>query len=173
MTDMLAQAKASGMSQEDAGLQDLGKRSCRPSAKTRPKAAAALDLAARPSRPIDEGKLAESSAAFERGRLSSPSTNAYLARLRAGAGLLRALWPTSCAMSEPVRIYLGHAWPALTRKGQTEPSWLGPLAFWRDYGDVLAAPTHRDAWLPARPTSALTISFFRCGAVCGRADCGS
>ena len=79
---LLAQAKASDLSQEDAGLRALEAKL--PALReARPKVAAALDLSARPPQPIDEEKLAESRAAFERGEFVAID-DAYLARLRAG-----------------------------------------------------------------------------------------
>jgi hypothetical protein len=51
--------------------------------EARPHVAAALDLATRPARPVDESKLAESRAALDRGEFVTLDDE-YLARLRAG-----------------------------------------------------------------------------------------
>lgn len=78
----LAQAVASGLTPEDAGLPDL--QAQLPALRDeRPKVAELLGLVTRPLRPVDEAMLAESRAAFDRGEFVTIDDD-YLARLRAG-----------------------------------------------------------------------------------------
>jgi hypothetical protein len=79
---LLAQANESGLTPEDAGLDHLASKL--PALReARPKVAAALALASRPPRPVDEGKLADSRGALDRGECVNVD-DAYLARLQAG-----------------------------------------------------------------------------------------
>src|SRR5437867_1478158 len=75
-------AEAAGLVPEAAGLRDLEAKL--PALReARPKVAAALDLASRAPRPINEATLAEAKGALERGELVTLDDD-YLARLRAG-----------------------------------------------------------------------------------------
>jgi hypothetical protein len=77
----LVMAEEAGLTPEAAGLEGL--QSKLPALRdNRPKVAAALELATRPPRPIDETKLAESRTALDRGEFVA--VDEYLARLRAG-----------------------------------------------------------------------------------------
>jgi hypothetical protein len=79
---LLALVEASGLTPETAGLSDLEVK-LPVLREARPKVAGTLDLATRPSRPVEEGMLAESRAALERGEFVVLDAE-YLARLRAG-----------------------------------------------------------------------------------------
>jgi hypothetical protein len=79
---LLGLAEASGLTPEAAGLRDLGAKL--PALRdARPKVAGALGLATRPSRPVDETRLAESQAAMDRGEFFTIDDE-NLARPRAG-----------------------------------------------------------------------------------------
>lgn len=80
-----AQAAASGQTAEIAGLRDL-KAKLPALREIRPNVVAALSLAARPSRPVEEAMLADSKAALEKGGFITVDDD-YLARLRAGEEL--------------------------------------------------------------------------------------
>jgi hypothetical protein len=79
---LVALVDASNLTPEAAGLRDLEAK-VEALREVRPKVAAALELAARPRRPVDEAVLAESRAALDRGEFVTLD-DAYLARLRAG-----------------------------------------------------------------------------------------
>jgi hypothetical protein len=81
---LLTQAKAAGLTPEDAGL--LGLEGRLPALReARPQVEAALALATRPARPVDEAMLSRSRAAHG-GEGPVTVDDEYFARLRAGEG---------------------------------------------------------------------------------------
>ena len=79
---LLKQAEESGLTADDAGLQELEAKL--PALReARAAIGQVLSLAAKPSRPVDEKALADSAAALVRGEFVTLDDQ-YLARLRAG-----------------------------------------------------------------------------------------